>query len=157
MMAGVTMAGVTMAGVTTAGVTTAGVTTAVVIAATGGESCLAIFCAVTAREDERHKRTASERTTLPMTNPGGCKSTLLPLKTPRAVTTGFARGEIFFRTRKISQPQSSCIYINIGKSKRFRGFSMFSSVFVGQNRLLSAFRKRVLLVVFALLCFWMIA
>jgi VWFA-related protein len=34
---------------------------------------------------------------------------------------------------------------------------MFSSVFAGQNRLLSALRKRVLLLAFAPLCFWMIA
>ena len=56
----------------------------------------------------------------------------------------------FFKARKTSQPQSTCIYTSTGV---FEDIPMFSGVFGGLNRAPSASRKRVILLAFVL--FWM--
>src|ERR1700681_91663 len=80
--------------------------------------------AATKRECERHRRMASESAALPMNSPGGHKTTLLlRLRLP---SEGLLPGEAtFFKARKLSQPQSSCIYTSIGVSRIFQCFLVY--------------------------------
>src|SRR4029077_7327330 len=69
----------------------------------------------------------------------------------RLPSEGFLPGEAaFFKARKLSQPQSSCIYINIGV---LRIFPMFYGVFTRQD--LPASRKRLILL--AIVVLWTVA
>ena len=71
----------------------------------------------------------------------------------RALSKGFARrGGVSFKARKISQPQSTCIYTS---TVVFEDLPMISDVFGRRNRVPSASRKRVILL--ALVLFWMAA
>src|ERR1700686_2585520 len=91
-----------------------------------GRSCVVVFCAATQTEDEKHKRAASERTAVPMNTPEVKKNDLAILPRLRLPSEGFLPGEAaFFKARKLSQPQSSCIYINIGVSRIFQCFLVY--------------------------------
>src|SRR5260221_12343518 len=89
-------------------------------------SCVEGSCAATQREDDKHKRVASARTAFPMNTPEVTRMTLQLVKTPHIplLKKGFARrGWRSFSARKISQPQSSCIYTNTeSKQKLSRTF-----------------------------------
>src|ERR1700687_125261 len=88
-----------------------------------GRSCAVTFCAVTQMEDEKHKRAASERTVVPMKTPEVKKIDLAILPRLRLPSEGFLPGEAaFFKARKLSQPQSSCIYTSTGVSRIFQCF-----------------------------------
>src|ERR1700678_1620699 len=106
----------------------------------------ALFCALSHTEDDKKRKTTSARTDFPMNCPGA-KICLLLASTP-LLLEGFARRGSVFLARKISQPQSTCIYTS---TRNFRGFPMISSIFVEQKAVLPASAMRLIFLLFALL------
>src|SRR5580658_8363045 len=137
MIAGEMICGETIAGETSAGTMTG-----------AGRLCAFDACAVTQTDDEKHKRAASVRATLPMNDPGGRKMTLSTCL-DSACDHKVLPGEVGF-LRPAKYPNRRVLASIL--TGVFEDIPMISGVFGGLNR---PSRKRVILLAFVLS--WMVA